>query len=79
LIRSEEAIPAQPALSDAEIIRRISHGDCASFETLMRRFNRKLFRIARAILKDDAEAEEALQEGIWLPTWHCRHSGVNPN
>jgi RNA polymerase sigma-70 factor (ECF subfamily) len=62
LIRTEEAIPAQPALSDAEIIRRISHGDCASFETLMRRFNRKLFRIARAILKDDAEAEEALQE-----------------
>jgi RNA polymerase sigma factor (sigma-70 family) len=62
LIRTEEAIPAQPALSDAEIIRRISHGDRASFEMLMRRFNRKLFRIARAILKDDAEAEEALQE-----------------
>lgn len=33
-----------------------------AFEKLMRSHNRRLFRVARAILKDDAEAEEALQE-----------------
>ncbi len=32
----------------------------------MRRYNGKLFRIARAILKDDAEAEDALQEAYIL-------------
>jgi RNA polymerase sigma-70 factor (ECF subfamily) len=36
--------------------------DVASFETLMRRYNPRLFRVARSILKDDAEAEDALQE-----------------
>ena len=33
-----------------------------AFEALMRRHNRMLFRTARAILRDDAEAEEALQD-----------------
>jgi RNA polymerase sigma-70 factor (ECF subfamily) len=36
--------------------------DSAEFEALMRRHNRMLFRTARAILHDDAEAEDALQE-----------------
>jgi RNA polymerase sigma-70 factor (ECF subfamily) len=36
--------------------------DVASFEALMRRHNPRLFRVARSILKDDAEAEDALQE-----------------
>jgi len=36
--------------------------DTAPFEALMRRSNSRLFRIARSILKNDAEAEDALQE-----------------
>ena len=36
--------------------------DVASFEALMRRYNPRLFRVARSILKDEAEAEDALQE-----------------
>ncbi|HEX6324687.1 MAG TPA: sigma-70 family RNA polymerase sigma factor, partial [Vicinamibacterales bacterium] len=36
--------------------------DHVSFEALMRRHNPRLFRAARAILKDDAEAEDALQD-----------------
>jgi RNA polymerase sigma-70 factor (ECF subfamily) len=34
----------------------------AAFEAVMRRHNGRLFRVARAILKDDAEAEDALQD-----------------
>lgn len=34
----------------------------AAFEALMRRHNRRLFRTARAILREDAAAEDALQE-----------------
>jgi RNA polymerase sigma-70 factor (ECF subfamily) len=37
-------------------------GTPAAFEAVMRQYNGKLFRVARAILKDDAEAEDALQE-----------------
>ena len=51
-----------PALTEAELVRRVNAGDHAAFEAVMRRCNQQLFRIARGILKDDAEAEEALQE-----------------
>jgi RNA polymerase sigma-70 factor, ECF subfamily len=37
-------------------------GDSASFEALMRKHNRRLYRVARSLLRDDAEAEDALQE-----------------
>jgi RNA polymerase sigma-70 factor (ECF subfamily) len=47
---------------DAELAVRIAAGEPAAFEALMRRHNRALFRTARAILRDDAEAEDALQE-----------------
>jgi RNA polymerase sigma-70 factor (ECF subfamily) len=38
------------------------HPDKAAFEALMRQYNARLFRIARSILKDDVEAEDALQD-----------------
>ena len=50
------------AVSDAELAARITRHDEAAFEALMRRHNGRLFRTARAILKDDAEAEDALQD-----------------
>lgn len=53
----------QPAtMSDTELARRVANGDVKAFEQLMRRHNRSLFRTARAILRDDAEAEDAVQE-----------------
>lgn len=51
-----------PALSDHELAARVAGGDTSAFEAVMRRHNRVLFRTARAILKDDADAEDALQE-----------------
>jgi RNA polymerase sigma-70 factor (ECF subfamily) len=36
--------------------------DIAPFEALMRQYNPRLFRVARSILKNEAEAEDALQE-----------------
>jgi RNA polymerase sigma-70 factor (ECF subfamily) len=47
---------------DARLVSRIRGGDHVAFEALMRRHNGKLFRVARAILRDDAEAEDALQD-----------------
>ena len=48
--------------ADEDLARRVSQGDSAAFAALMRRHNRTMFRTARAILRDDAEAEDALQE-----------------
>ena len=50
------------ALDDATLVDRIGRGDHGAFEALMRQHNGKLFRIARSILRDDAEAEDALQD-----------------
>lgn len=47
---------------DAELVARAARGDHAAFERIMRRHNRALFRTARAILRDDGDAEDALQE-----------------
>lgn len=49
-------------LSDAEVASRVTAGDSALFELIMRRYNRRLFRIARGILGNDAEAEDAVQD-----------------
>jgi len=42
--------------------KQVIRGDEAAFEAVMRQHNGRLFRVARAILKDDAEAEDALQD-----------------
>jgi RNA polymerase sigma-70 factor (ECF subfamily) len=49
-------------LSDSELAQRVGAGDPAAFTVLMRRYNQALYRAARSILKDDAEAEDAVQE-----------------
>jgi RNA polymerase sigma-70 factor (ECF subfamily) len=53
-------------LSDPELALRIAAGDQSAFELLMRRHNQMLYRTARSILRDDAEAEDAVQEGYLL-------------
>jgi RNA polymerase sigma-70 factor (ECF subfamily) len=48
-------------LSDEEVVARVLAGDVASFEILMRRHNQRLYRAARAVLRDDVEAEDVTQ------------------
>jgi RNA polymerase sigma-70 factor, ECF subfamily len=48
--------------SDEEVVRRVLDGETALYELLMRRHNQRLYRIARAILRDDAEAEDVMQD-----------------
>jgi len=48
--------------SDEEAVRRILAGETALYELLMRRHNQRLYRVARAILRDDAEAEDVMQD-----------------
>ena len=53
-------------LPDVEMARRIGAGDRDALRQLMRRYNQTLYRTARSILKDDAEAEDAVQEAYIL-------------
>jgi RNA polymerase sigma-70 factor, ECF subfamily len=48
--------------SDEDVVARVIEGDTALFELLMRRHNQRIYRVARAILRDDAEAEDVMQD-----------------
>jgi RNA polymerase sigma factor (sigma-70 family) len=57
------------SLDELSIARRVASGDRVAFEFLMRRHNRRLFRLARASLRNDAEAKDALQDA-YLSAYH---------
>ncbi len=61
-MRTAKAASAASSLSDTELARRVAARDRDAFAVLMRRHNQILYRTARSILKDDAEAEDAVQD-----------------
>src|SRR5512137_2011093 len=58
------AVSAQAAspTPDAEIVHRVRTGDVALFEVLMRRHNPLIYRTIRAILRNETEVEDAMQQ-----------------
>src|ERR1051326_1050263 len=60
------------ALSDLELVGGVLAGETGFFETLMRRYNQRVFRASRAILRDDAEAEDVAQEAWVRAFQHLR-------
>src|SRR5579864_6104877 len=59
---------AVEALSDDEVVARVVAGETALFELLMRRYNQRVYRVARGILRDDAEAEDVMQDA-YVPAY----------
>jgi RNA polymerase sigma-70 factor (ECF subfamily) len=53
---------ALEAVPDETVIKRIREGDTRAYEIIMRRYNQRLFRAARSILKDNDAAQDAVQE-----------------
>lgn len=49
-------------IDDVSLAARVQAGDTAAFELLMRRHNQRLYRLARSMLRDAAEAEDAVQD-----------------
>lgn len=49
-------------MSDEEVVVQVLAGETALFEIIMRRYNQRLYRAARAILQNNAQAEEAVQD-----------------
>jgi RNA polymerase sigma-70 factor (ECF subfamily) len=56
------ATTLDPKITDSALARRIADGDDDAFRLLMTRHNQALYRAARSILRDEAEAEDAVQE-----------------
>jgi RNA polymerase sigma-70 factor (ECF subfamily) len=58
-----QAVPFENNPStDQDVIAQVLAGNTALFELLMRRYNERLFRVARAIVRDESEAEDVMQQ-----------------
>jgi RNA polymerase sigma-70 factor (ECF subfamily) len=55
-------LAAMSELRDEEVVSRVLAGETALFEILMRRYNQRLYRMSRMILRDDGEAEDVMQD-----------------
>jgi RNA polymerase sigma-70 factor (ECF subfamily) len=49
-------------LDDASLVERALARDDTAFQAIMQRYNQRLYRLARSILKNDSEAEDAVQD-----------------
>jgi RNA polymerase sigma-70 factor, ECF subfamily len=57
---------------DEQIVALVNQGQTSLFEILMRRHNERLYRAARAILRDDREAEDVMQQAYVNAYAHLR-------
>src|SRR4051794_24165830 len=60
------------ALSDEQVVAQVLEGQTALFEVLMRRHNERVYRAARAILREDREAEDVMQQAYVNAYTHLR-------
>jgi hypothetical protein len=51
------------ARDDATLVTRAVQGDAIAIRLIMQRYNRRLYRIARSVVRDEGEAEDVVQEG----------------
>ncbi|MDQ2869877.1 MAG: RNA polymerase sigma factor [Acidobacteriota bacterium] len=49
-------------MTDEQLVRRVLTGETAFFESLLHRHSQQVYRAARAILRDDEEAADVVQE-----------------
>lgn len=68
LVAERQVRSLSPAVEDADLVGLSARGDGAAFETIMRRYNQRLFRTARSIVRNDDAAEDVVQEA-WMQAW----------
>jgi RNA polymerase sigma-70 factor, ECF subfamily len=59
-------------LTDEQVVTQVIGGQTALFEVLMRRYNERVYRVARAIVRDDEEAEDVMQQAYVNAYAHLR-------
>src|SRR3954462_1090392 len=53
-------------MADAVMAERVAQGDTDALKALVKKYNQRLYRTARAILGDEAEAEDVVQEAYLI-------------
>jgi RNA polymerase sigma-70 factor (ECF subfamily) len=71
-VPSSSAHAISQAATDADLVARAQAGEREAFSPLMQRHNRRLYRVARAVLGDEAEAEDVVQEGYLRAFSHLK-------
>jgi len=61
-IVSARVLEQWDSLTDEEVVGHVLTGQTALFEILMRRYNERVYRVARAIVRDEGEAEDVMQQ-----------------
>ena len=59
-------------LPDQDVVAQVLEGRTAMFELLMRRYNERVYRAARSIVRDDLEAEDVMQQAYVNAFTHLR-------
>jgi RNA polymerase sigma-70 factor (ECF subfamily) len=72
MIGTAVALAGTQTLSDEEIVQRVLAGETPLFEVLMRRHNERVYRASRAIVRDDREAEDVMQQAYVNAYTHLR-------
>jgi RNA polymerase sigma-70 factor (ECF subfamily) len=62
MVSTTAKVPGAGPMTDEEVVGRVRAGETALFEVIMRRYNQRLFRVARSILGNDGEAEDVTQD-----------------
>jgi RNA polymerase sigma-70 factor (ECF subfamily) len=68
MLGPEMTAEGEAQLADDVVVARVRAGELPHYELLVRRHNRAVFRAARALLRNDAEAEDAAQEA-WVSAY----------
>src|SRR4029078_4153311 len=55
-------VPPLAALTDTDIVGRVLAGESALFEILMRRHNQRVYRAVRAVVKEEGDVEDVMQQ-----------------
>ena len=69
---SAQVLEQWNALTDEQVVTQVLSGQTALFEILMRRYNERVYRVARAIVRDDQEAEDVMQQAYVNAYAHLR-------
>jgi len=65
-------VEEQPPMDDDQVIERVCAGEIELFEVVMRRYNQRIYRTVRSILRDDDEAVDVMQEAYLNAYSHLR-------
>jgi RNA polymerase sigma-70 factor (ECF subfamily) len=65
-------VEEQTPMEDEEVIERVRAGERELFEIVMRRYNQRIYRTVRSILRDDDEAVDVMQEAYLNAYSHLR-------